>query len=83
MKKLVKCFRKLKKMLVSSNGTKRKQETPASSSRRCAVFCEELFLSSKRKKCYGSVSNDVDHNPFVAARLAAQGHFSLRPNVYL
>ncbi|KAG6570553.1 hypothetical protein SDJN03_29468, partial [Cucurbita argyrosperma subsp. sororia] len=78
MKELVKCFRKLKEILVSSH-RKKGEEHETSASPPCAIFCEDLFLPSKRKKCYRAANNDVDRDPFVAA----QSHFSLRPNIYI
>ncbi|KAA0054493.1 hypothetical protein E5676_scaffold552G00290 [Cucumis melo var. makuwa] len=68
-------------MVVSSHGKKRGLKT--STSPPCVIFCEELFLPSKKKKCYSAVNNDVDRDPLVGAHIAAQSHFSLRPNIYL
>ena len=68
-------------MVVSTHAKKHKLKT--STSPPCVIFCEELFLPSKKKKCYSAVNNDVDRDPLVAAHVAAQSHFSLRPNIYL
>ncbi|KAL4385139.1 hypothetical protein GQ457_15G015620 [Hibiscus cannabinus] len=64
----------LQKMLRSRTGTgtaARSEKTTSVSPPR-AVFCEELFLPAKGRL-----------DPFVAAQIAAQNHFSLRPNLNL
>ncbi|GMJ00656.1 hypothetical protein HRI_003734800 [Hibiscus trionum] len=49
--------------------------TDKTSSAPGAVCCEELFLPRKKGDC--------GLDPFVAAQIAAQNHFSLRPNINL
>ncbi|KAK8658652.1 hypothetical protein V6N13_036855 [Hibiscus sabdariffa] len=58
----------LQKMLRSRTGTAARSEKTTSVSPPRAVFCEELFLPAKGRL-----------DPFVAA----QNHFSLRPNLNL
>ncbi|OMP07533.1 hypothetical protein COLO4_07255 [Corchorus olitorius] len=76
--------RMLKKMLTSpDDATNTSPEANAVSvSPPRAVSCEELFLASEKKKGHRR-PGDSCVDPFVAAHIAAQNHFSLRPNIYL
>ncbi|EEF33438.1 conserved hypothetical protein [Ricinus communis] len=81
LKKLLRCCaRKLKTLLVTSF---RRSCGPAvlfSTPR--AVRCEELFLSSEEQNTRTAYYDDDDHY-IIAAHIAAQNHFSFRPNIYL
>lgn len=80
MKKIIMYGKKLKKLLKHSCRSS-DQAISSVSSPAFAVRCEELFLSSVGEKCHSSEENDMD--PFVAANIAAQNHFTLRPNIYV
>ncbi|KAL7000015.1 hypothetical protein U1Q18_001165 [Sarracenia purpurea var. burkii] len=83
---MAKCWRKLKKMMVGmfpDDGSSGPDHNPAGRtsvlrSRRC-VHCDELFLPYAG----GTKSRPGDDDPVIAAHLAAQRHFSMRPNLYL
>ncbi|KAH7861636.1 hypothetical protein Vadar_028728 [Vaccinium darrowii] len=84
MEMVVKCWRKLKKMIMTSSPDRHSdhhQARPKITSSR-VVQCDELFLASGGKKRRPG-KDDVDVGPLVAAHLAAQRHFSLRPNLYI
>jgi hypothetical protein len=79
MEKLIKYARKLKKLLLSCS---RSNDQENSASPLCTVYCEELFLKSAGKKGrFRRNENDMD--PFILAHIAAQNHFSFRPNIYI
>jgi len=44
-----------------------------------AVTCEELFLSSGVQNGH-RINDDHDADPFIPAHIAAQNHFTFRPN---
>lgn len=50
-----------------------------------AVHCDELFHASERKRGHSTMDiNDVNNaSSVVVAHIAAQNHFSLRPNIYI
>lgn len=75
---LTKYCRMIKKILRSEKAT----AVSVLVSPHLAVCCEELFLSSKRKKKQHH-KRDYCVDPFLAAHIAAQNHFTLRPNIYL
>lgn len=81
MEMLVKCWRKLKKMLTFPDGNSDHHRAMPSVAPSRAVQCDELFLTSGGKK--KRLGDDMDVDPLVAAHLAAQRHFSLRPNIFL
>ncbi|CAL1407252.1 unnamed protein product [Linum trigynum] len=84
MEKLAKFGKKLKQMMrfftKSCEQNDAVSSSLLSSSPPRAVRCEELFVSKR-----GKHSNDGrdGHDPFLAALVAAQNHFSLRPNIYI
>ncbi|CAI0555236.1 unnamed protein product [Linum tenue] len=82
MEKLAKCGKKLKQMMrfFTKSCDQNDAVSSLSSSPPRAVRCEELFVSRR-----GKSRNDGgdDHDPFLAALVAAQNHFSLRPNIYI
>ena len=83
MEVLTKCWRKLKKMVTcpDRDGSSYHQYETTSILQSSAVHCDELFLSSGGTK---SEKGDIGvDDPFIAAHIAAQNHFSLRPNIYL
>ena len=80
VEKLTKYGKKLKKMVMF----------PVKSSEKSSVVqpprpvrCDELFHASEGKR--GHCTKDIDANvsAVVAAHIAAQNHFSLRPNIYI
>ena len=78
---LMKCWRKLKKMVTcpDRDGSSDHQHEATSILQSRAIHCDELFLSSAGTKSErGDIGVD-DDDPFIAA----QNHFSLRPNIYL
>ncbi|CAL1409230.1 unnamed protein product [Linum trigynum] len=81
MEKLAKCGKKLKQMMrFLTKSCDQNDAVSSLSSPPRAVRCEELFVSRR-----GKSRNDGgdDHDPFLAALVAAQNHFSLRPNIYI
>ncbi|CAI0551017.1 unnamed protein product [Linum tenue] len=86
MEKLAKFGKKLKQMMRFFTKSCEQKDAVStslslsSSSPPRAVHCEELFVSRR-----GKSRNDGgdDHDPFLAALVAAQNHFSLRPNIYI
>ncbi|XVE72468.1 hypothetical protein DITRI_Ditri11bG0041500 [Diplodiscus trichospermus] len=81
MEWLIKYIRMLKKMLRSTVAISENASVVSVSPPR-AVCCEELFLPSQRKKGYHR-PGDYCVDPFVAAHIAAQNHFTRRPNICL
>ncbi|KAK8557669.1 hypothetical protein V6N13_008040 [Hibiscus sabdariffa] len=71
----------LQKMLRSPTAGRSEKTTSVSPAR--AVCCEELFLPAKGKKGHRFPGDCCRLDPFVAAQIAAQNHFSLRPNLNL
>ncbi|KAF9669572.1 hypothetical protein SADUNF_Sadunf14G0121500 [Salix dunnii] len=81
MKKLTKCARKLKKVLKCLQRDSNSKMVNYSVSSPSTVTCEELFLSSGVQNGHRRNDNH-DHDPFLAANIAAQNHFTLKPNIY-
>ncbi|KDP30824.1 hypothetical protein JCGZ_13767 [Jatropha curcas] len=78
--KLIKCGRKLKKILSTTSLLKscNKPVSVSSCHRRRAVRCDELFLKGHYKG-----RNDCHDDQTLAAYFAAQNYFTLRPNMYV
>ncbi|GFZ05220.1 hypothetical protein Acr_17g0007920 [Actinidia rufa] len=83
MDMLMKCWRKLKKMVTcpDRDWSSDHQHEASSILRSRAVHCDELYISSGGTKSErGDIGVD---DSFIAAHIAAQNHFSLRPTIYL
>ncbi|PON87796.1 hypothetical protein TorRG33x02_163410 [Trema orientale] len=82
--KLIKHVWKLKKILKKSEGIRKcggdDGENLVSSP--SVICCDELFFESEKKK--GKYEeNSSDDDLFTTAYIAAQRHFTLRPNIYI
>ncbi|XVF71824.1 hypothetical protein PTKIN_Ptkin12aG0070600 [Pterospermum kingtungense] len=83
MEWLTKYCRMLTKMLRSPIATSQKASAVSvSGSPHRAVCCEELFLPSQRKKGHRHTGGYCG-DPFVAAHISAQNHFTFRPNIHI
>ncbi|CAK7349051.1 unnamed protein product [Dovyalis caffra] len=85
--KLTECARKLKKIFKFLNrgpGSNYHVVNYSVPSPHIGVTCEELFLTSGgAQKGHRRNDHSYDHDPFMAAHIAAQNHFTLRPNIYI
>ena len=79
--KLIKHVRKLKKMLRKSEERNCGDEGENLVSSPLVISCDELFIEPKRGKDK-YVKNNSDDS-FMASYIAAQRHFTLRPNIYI
>ncbi|PON39301.1 hypothetical protein PanWU01x14_306260 [Parasponia andersonii] len=80
--KLIKHVGKLKKILKKSEGRKcggDDGENLVSSP--SVICCDELFFESEKKK--GKSEENSTDDLFTTAYIAAQRHFTLRPNIYI
>jgi hypothetical protein len=82
MEKLAKCAPKLKRIFKSLKIDSNSEIVNHSVSSPHAVTCEELFLSSGVQNGH-RINDDHDHDPFMRAHIAAQNHFTFRPNIYI
>ncbi|KAL9384712.1 hypothetical protein Peur_021722 [Populus x canadensis] len=82
MEKLAKCARKLKRIFKSLKTGSSSEVVNYSVSSPHAVACEELFLSSGVQNGH-RINDDHDHDPSKPAHIAAQNHFTFRPNIYI
>ncbi|CAN0830670.1 hypothetical protein LINGRAPRIM_LOCUS3335 [Linum grandiflorum] len=77
MEKLYKCGKKLKQMVKFFTRSCDDYQITKNDVCPRPVHCEELFLQRRGRRGLG------DDDPFVEALVAAQNHFSLRPNIYI
>ncbi|KAL3633869.1 hypothetical protein CASFOL_022631 [Castilleja foliolosa] len=76
---LKKCCRKLKKFIQAD---KKNGEGTNSNTSPQPIQCDELFLRTKKRnnRSGNAVGGD---NLAVRHQIAAQSHFSMRPNIYI
>lgn len=76
-KVVAKYCNKLKKMLASKKTSSVVDDHHPSS---CPVHCDDLFVAEKSGR---SSTNQMDGNDLLEYHIAAQTHFSMRPNIYM
>ena len=75
------CMRKWKSAMTKSNKRYGDQREKLVSSDPLPVSCDELYYASEKKK--GDCAKTSRDDPFVAAYISAQKHFTLRANIYM